>query len=418
MTRAIALPALALMAACTTRPQVILTDDIGASTQRALGPVLSSDTGPVDPRTVGTVMLIELRLPPAGSIVGGHYEGTRFNVQTGSISLTDAARERWARELRLLGDSVLRGAGFLVRAAAGPTSDATALRGVRLSLAGRMDSMVIRSVGRVDPRVRATVRIEWQLIDLARGSPAFLGRTWGNSGDGDSIDAAVRGATRASLLEVLSLPAFRAALPRRREAGLEEALTAEWARELPRPGDTVRLAPVRRRPDQVTHALAGMIALRDLRDYRGSALVLTADGLAIAPVEAAQREWLFARFSNGVERPVRVLRAAGELALLEVSCPGGCPVVAWDESDTPVHGAEVFVVASRSLGIAYLRGTLRQRTGHPPWNVRAAGRRNGGEAIVSAEHGAVTGVATRTGVLPLRSVFALLTMAVASDSPP
>ena len=400
----------ALAAGCASQPQVILTEDIQASTVRALDDYASRDTSAVDPRSVGTLMVITVEPPATGEIIGGHYEGIQFNRLVGSIAMTDELRQRWMRELRVLADSTLRATGFRVRDGAGPTSDATAMRGVRLTLSARIQSLTIRSVGRADPLVRASAAIEWQLMDLARGSPALIGTVPGSAPDGPDADLAVRRAFRASLETLLASPQFRAALPRPREAGMEEALAAEWTRMVPRAGDTVLVRPVRRRPDEATHALAGLVALRDLRNYRGTAVVLTRDGLAIAPPEAASREWLFARFSNGEERPVRVLRPGGDLVLLEVSCPDGCPSVAWDEGGDFRDGQSVYVISARSLGIAYQRGALRPRNGD--WSVRGAGRRAGGEAVVDAQTGAVVGVATRSRVLPLRAVFELLLMSV------
>lgn len=411
MIRATAAALALALHGCGGRPQVILTDDLEASTSRALQQALSRDTSAIDPRSVGVLMVIAVEPPAEGAIIGGHYEGIQFNRIVGSIAMTDALRQRWSRELVLLADSVLRGTGFRVREGPGSSSDAMAMRGVRLALSARIDSLSIRSVGRGDPRVRAWAGVEWQLMDLARGTPALLQTVSGASPEGDSAETAVRAAFRHSLESLLASPGFRAALPRPREAGIEDALTAEWTRTVPRAGEPVGVRPARRRPDQATHALAGLVALRDLRNYRGTAVVLSRDGLAVAPAEAGSREWLFARFSNGEERPVRVLRAAEGLVLLEVACPDGCPSVAWDEQGDFSEGQSVYVISARSLGIAYQRATLRPHD-DGAWSVRGGGRRSGGEAIVSASHGAVIGVATRSRVLPLRQVFELLQMHV------
>ncbi len=377
----------------------------------------------------GTILLMGVQFPEPG-IIGRHFSGVQFQTRVGDIMLTEALRRSWAFAASLRIDTVLRRAGYRVMQGALPTSDARRLEGVRFGLAGRVDSLVVRTAGSTGPHhTAASAVVAWELLDLAAGSPVYGRRTAGEGAEPDSLRVAVLEAVGNALSGLLADSAFLRALVSRRPVDIEEFLSAPYApRAEPGSFDTIVLVPDDLNPLPDTSRLlrlaAGVVTLRARRDE--TAVLLTRDGLALTSYQAVRRPGrLFTRFGTGVERPARVLRlnrSAG-VALLQISCPDPCTTVPW--TARPVLGRDSVVVIGAPFGAnpAYLvgYGVVRGRPG-----VAAPGRRFnlevgaelvGGEAVAGVGGGdvfAITLARRSQSAIHLAEVFRAL--AIRADS--
>lgn len=363
---------------------------------------------PFVPGLAGVLLISDIVLPQEDAVIGDRFDGVQFQRQTGALRLSSGNRTRWSRLLGELSDSVLRSAGFRIADRPQRSSDARGLGGVRFTLSARVGMRIVATGNELSP-ARATTIVDWELMDLAQGGPVFIGGSQGSSAQMDSLEAALRHAFGASIRQLLSYELFRRAMMVPRVMNVQDLLTAGWERPIPQPGDTVRIRAGERQVSERTNALGGTIAVMGPNRFRANGIVLTEDGFAITGAQAALQRYLWVQTSNGAQRPARVFRVSGDLALLELACVEPCAAVPWVASSADFRDAQtVLVVGAGAMGIRYEEARLQGRS-NGRWRVRGV-RLRGGEAIVSTTTGSVIGVATRTGVLPLDSALHLLTV--------
>jgi hypothetical protein len=289
------------------------------------------------PADAGAILLLGVEMPAAGSTLGGHYAGNNFESRVSSYQLTDAARLRWAQSARAHGEAVLRGLGYHVHRGGPASSDAQLLRDVQYGLAGRVQSLQVRTTGPAEPyRVDAQVVIGWELLDLGSGRAVFGRVMHGTSRATATVDDVVGQALDESLLRLGSDTAFlRAVTAPRADPDADRA--PRFVRPLPPGQQIITLTMADQHPTLdsgiVGRMVAGIVTLRGPDNVYGTAFLLTRDGLAIALARSVRHaRQLRARLQNGVERPVRVVRSHGglDVALVQIACPGECDTVDWE----------------------------------------------------------------------------------------
>jgi hypothetical protein len=288
------------------------------------------------PADAGAILLLGVEMPAAGSALGGHYAGSTES-RVVSYQLTDAARARWAQSARERGEAVLRGSGYHVRRGGPASSDAQLLRDVQYGLAGRVQSLQVRTTGPTEPyRVDAQVVIGWELLDLGSGSAVFGRVMHGAARATGSVDDVVGQALDESLLRLSNDTAFLRAVAAPR-ADPDANRVSRFVRPIPEGRQVITLTLADQHPAAdsgiVGRMAAGIVALRGPDNAYGTAFVLTRDGLSIAPASSVRHpRQLRARLPNGVERPVRVLRSHRglDVALVQIACPGECDTVDWE----------------------------------------------------------------------------------------
>ena len=377
---------------------------------------------PFNASEAGRIVLLSVDLPEAGTVIGGHYEGVQFDRQRSSLQMADGPRDQWMEAARLAGDSALSAAGFRVELLTAPTGDPQALQGVRFGLAGRVTQMDLRTTGYVEPFViDCSVRVEWDLLDFATGAAIYEGRSTARIRGADSLASGVARATALALSHLVGESAFQRAVMSPRPLLIEDLLVAEFARRMPEPYDTIFLDTAQQFLSPSGGTMAGVAQLNGSRGYRGTALVLTRDGLALAPASVGRQRWLWALHADGRRRAVRVLRVASDAALVELSCPDGCATVPWVVDSTLEDGARVvwygggaLAISMLAPGLGYGERTLRvqQTRSGTAWTLRGRRKLTNGEAIARTPDGMMVGVATPTGVLPLQDVFTRLRVQV------
>jgi len=363
------------------------------------------------PGLAGSLMISEVVLPEAGAVIGDRFDGVQFQRSIGALHLTGAARSRWAALFERIADSTLTSRGFRVRPRPSRSSDAAALTGVRFTLQATVHLQVNVTGANLSPaRARATV--DWQLIDLAQGGPVFIGGSEASSPQSDSLEAALASAFAGSIRYLIGYEMFRRAIMQPRVLNISDVISASWARPLPPADEAVLIAPGVRELSQRTNALGGTIAILGPRGFRASGIVLTEDGFAVAGAHVGQQRYIYVKQSNGAERPARVIRVSGGLALLELNCLEPCAAVPWGTGNELADRQDVLLVRAGSMGIRYFESRIQARGGR--WRLPGL-RLDGGEAVISTATGAVIGVATRNAVLSLDSALALLNVRVAGN---
>jgi len=398
---------LLVLAACS-RPAA---PRVAAPEEPALAPVARAA-----PRAVGTIILLGVELPEAGQRIGGHYEGAMFDAEVSSLTMGEGARRRWSDGSRDAGDSLLRAAGYTVRRAPAPSSDAEPLAGVRFGLTAEV-ALSLRTAGRVAPR-RVTARADatWQLLDLASGAGVYSADTHGTAQLDDSVNAAVVLSVTRSLAQLLADTAFQRALSTPRQRTLEDVVfVALWERPAPGPSDTVWLGPGDLNPvsdpDPVQRVAGGVFTVHGRRDQTTTGMAISRDGLALAAGVPTREPRLWARFSDGVDRPLRVLRSHAGLSLLQVQCGDPCATVPWADSIPLHHATPVFIVAGparRNDAFYVARGRLNLRQPRnrdiPSYELLVEDA-FGGEPVARESDGIVFAVANGSGAVLLAEAF-------------
>ena len=375
------------------------------------------------PRAIGTIILLAVELPEAGRRIGGHFEGALYDTEVASLRMPDGARQRWADASRDAGDSLLRAAGYTVRRAPARSSDAEPLPGVRFGLSAEV-SLSVRTVGRVEPRrVIARADATWELLDLASGAAVYAALTHGAAQLDDSIGAAVVMALTRSLGQLLADSAFQLALATPRPRTLEDVVfEALWERPAPGPNDTVWIEPDDHNSvtdlDPVQRVASGVFTVHGRGDRTTTGMAITRGGLALATGVPVREPRLWGRFSDGVDRPLRVLRSSGGLSLLQVQCTDPCVTVPWADSIPLRHAAPVFIVAGPprrgepffvARGRLYLRQPRNQDITTYELGVHDA---YGGEPVARESDGTVFALANGAGAVLLRHAFRALGVAM------
>lgn len=396
------------------------------STPVLRAPPEAAPRGPLSPRHVGAIQLLAIELPDPGAVIGAQYGGRLFATQRGVIRLTEGSRRRLSLLVAARAESALAGAGYRVRGPGIPTSDARTLEGVRFALSGRVSQLEVRAMGDVAPiQIETRAEIAWELLDIAAGASVWGGRTRGEVRLADNLEEcvveALAGAARSLAADSAFLVALGAERPRDLDyltgAGLPE-------RRIPSGDEPLEIGEEDRNPAPDTVPLArvrsGVVTLHAERQPDMIAILLTADGLAIAGSDAARPgRRVFARFESGVERPVRVIRrfSRSRLALVQVSCPDPCATVDWEPARLR-GGAQVLIVGTPSPGVPGVTFGYGEVGG--PWGLFNRGLRTldagmvllGGEPVARASDGKVIGVVvTRSNVpavLPLAEAFRAL----------
>lgn len=403
--------ALLLAAACAGR----------FSPARAAAPLSDAPVGPsvpLAPEAVPRLMILEVTLPPAGQSVGAHLEGALYAQRAGTIELTDGRRLHWSRSIRAAGDSVLRAAGFDVRSLGAPTSDAEPMHDVRFALSADVGELTVTTTGRVAP-ILVTARAEatWELLDLAAGGVILAVRTSGSARLTDSVDQAAVLAVRRSLESLVADTSFRRALstPEPRSMG-DVVFAPSWARRLPGPLDTLWIGNadlnVADETDAVQLVAHAVFAVHGSSSQIANGFMITRDGLALSADVPVRERRLWARFHDGVDRPVRILRSQDGVALLEVSCGGPCKTVPWSGTATPRDQDRVFTLGGpRYEGDAMYLATGRLG-GSDGTELRISGDLAGGEPVALREDGTVISLSSRGRAVPLAEALRLLGVAL------
>lgn len=399
----------------TRRPLVVLalalTPALAASCAHRAGP---EQLRPATPADAGVILFMGVELPAAGTVIGGYYAGATYEVRQTSYTITETARENWTQSERESGAAIMRLVGFRALSLGPHTSDARALLGVQYGLTGRVSEVAVRSTGSAEPlTVNARLSVAWELLDLGSGSAVFGRRVEGSSRVSGTLGAAVGQALDNSLqlliadtlfLRMLSVPradpdAGRSRYTRRLPVGREEIELADS--DLSASGDT----------SIVVRLSAGVVQLVSQDREHGTAILLTRDGLALAvgrSVRGLLR--LGVRFSNGIERPARIVRSdAGlDVALLQVSCAPECLTVDWEAPQGVDAMTAVLVLGGPEPGSAPrpVLGSVGGRWGLAHGiTLRVAGEVAGGWPIARAASGRVFAVVSAQ---PERRASALL----------
>ncbi|MFI5207059.1 MAG: hypothetical protein ACHQX4_03485 [Gemmatimonadales bacterium] len=373
---------------------------------------------PLAPDAVPALMILDVTLPPAGRSVGSHLEGALYSQRAGSIELTDGLRLRWSRLIRTAGDSILRAAGYNVRSLGAPTSDAEPLRDVRFGLSVDVGELTVETTGRVAPiLVAARADAVWEVLDLAAGGVILAVRTHGSARLTDSVDQAAVLAVRRSLESLAADTSFRRALSSPVPHSMADAVFGPaWGRALPGPFDTLRIGNddlnVAAETDPVQRVAYGVFALHGTSHHTVNGFTITRDGLALSADVPVRERRLWARFHDGVDRPVRILRSRDGIALLEVSCSGPCMTVPWSATATPRDQDHVFTLGgTRYAGDAMYLAT-GQLHGSDGTELRIHGDLVGGEPVALREDGTVIALSARGRAVPLGEALRVLGLAL------
>lgn len=325
------------------------------------------------PSEIGPMVITGIVLPPAGTAIGGHYQGTGHTERLQTYQLTEQARTRWSLEGRTRGERIMRLAGYLVESIGPSSSDARRLVGIDYGLSGNVTSLVVASTGTGQPYlVETQVEVAWELLDFSSGAVVFGRSVRGGARLTGPVDSSVAGAMDESLQRLLADSAFRRALSLPRGAGGPES--SRGYRALPEAGRPISLSTADLNPSPDSGAQArvawGVASLHGPGGgYFGSLFVLTRDGLALTTDQAMRTARhgrdARARLSSGVERPLRVVRSNRGLnvALVQVQCPGDCPTVDWRAFPSAQPGLAVVIIGSTGDSLIVSQGVMGGRWG-------------------------------------------------------
>jgi trypsin-like peptidase len=346
-TRHVALCTL-LLAGCAPRSAPVAAGPVGVSGGAAL--VLPTTR---DPHSVGTIVMLDVTFPEAGTRVGAQLAGAQYSQRVGDLRLTEAVRQRWAREARETGEAVLRGAGFAVRSLGTPSSDAQSVEGVRFGIAGLVVALQLDVMGRTEPvRIVANATVNWELQDFAAGR-ALLGRSLsGTATVSDSVEAAASLAVRHSFEALLADSSFLQALGTPRSSVEMIPAGGGFVRPIPGQHDTIVLTAddfdPSQDPEPVVRVAAAVVALRASNGTTTTGFLISRDGLTVTSgrITRGDGRRVTARFPSGVERSARVVRSGHRLALVQVSCPDPCRTVEPAPAAWPTKGRRVLAVGA------------------------------------------------------------------------
>jgi hypothetical protein len=254
-------------------------------------------------------------------------------------------------------------------------------------------------------------------MDLAAGGVILAMRTVGSARLTDSVDQAAVLAVRRSLESLEADTSFRRALSTPSPHTMDDVVFGpSWGRPLPGPFDTVRIGnddlDVADEADAVQRVAHAVFAVHGTSSRTVSAFTITKDGLALSADVPVRERRLWARFHDGVDRPVRVVRARDGLALLQVSCVGQCKTVPWSATATPRDQDRVFTLGGpRYQGDAMYLAT-GQLGGVDGTELNVHGDLDGGEPVALREDGTVISLARNGRAIPLGEALRVLGVAV------
>lgn len=188
-------------------------------------------------------------------------------------------------------------------------------------------------------------------------------------------------------------------------------LPAKWRRSLPGGQDIVTLvasdANAKTTGTVFDRVGPAVVTLRGDR-AQGSAFVITRDGLALTNQHViAGQGTLLARFSNGAEAPVRVVRsnADADVALIQVACDTDCVTAPVALNADIAVGTEVYAIgAPLGLDQTLTRGivsAVRLNSGVTVLQTDAAiNPGNSGGPMVDAKTGLIVGIVSAKIVSP------------------
>jgi hypothetical protein len=161
----------------------------------------------------------------------------------------------------------------------------------------------------------------------------------------------------------------------------------------------------------------GVFTVHGRGDRITTGFAVSRGGLALATGVPVREPRLWGRFSDGVDRPLRVLRSRAGLALLQVQCTDPCATVPWADSIPLRHAAPVFIVAGpvhRGEPFYVARGRIYLRPPHDqdtPGYELAVADAYGGEPVARADDGTVFAMSSGAGAVLLAEAFRRLGMA-------
>jgi len=372
-------------------------------------PVGESQPAAVDPRGVGAVVVLGVELPPAGAVVGSHYQGVLYDVRRSAYSLTSDTRGAWAAAARQHAEALLHDAGFTVRSVAPVTSASRRADEARFGIRGRAISFSFQSSGQSEPfLVVFTAELSWEVTDLSSGAVIFTRTTLGTARQRGEVDAAALAALDQALQLFLGDGALARALAAR--AGSDSGAVESFTRPPLRRDEIVSLGPGDRNPSEeltpVTRVAEGLARLSGPGGgYYGTAILLSRDGLGITTMRAARAlsglTTARARLHSGLELPVRLVRTSRSrgVALIQVACPGDCPTVDWDLPARVEPFTPVLVVGAGEEAVGTL--SVRQTTVGGRWGlargVSLGARVQDGGAVAPEDDGRVFGIVVTVG---------------------
>lgn len=349
---------LVLVAACATAP-----------TGTPLGPTPQvSNAINVSSANIDTVLYLGVQLPVAGSQVGGDYNGL-LKVYQGPIYGTPQLEAAWESWMMTSGVEMLRAAGYKIKQASGIFAGVQNFSGVSYAIAGKATSFQLNHYGSLaGNKTVVSLSLTWEVLKATTRDVVYSRTLSGNAETAGASGASVRLAFRQSFAEVLADPLFVQSLttPKPAEvAAASSGAAANWRRPQPTATDIVALKPSDYNPSHVGtvfQRVAQSVVTLHGDQGQGSAFIITRDGLAITNhhvIEGQSR--LSARFSTGIERPVRVLRsdAEADVALVQVACDTDCTTVELESGrDVPV-GTEIYTIgAPLGLSQTLTRGVI------------------------------------------------------------
>jgi hypothetical protein len=248
----------------------------------------------------------------------------------------------------------------------------------------------------------------------------FEGSSRGNVRGGDSLDLAMDRVLAVALAHLTEQPAFRRAIMAPRPLYAQDLLVADFAHAMPADSDSVQLSQSAQNMNAETGVLGGVVVLHGSRGFTRSAVVISRDGLAIAPADVARQRWIWSRNFEGRTRAARVLRTAGGVSLVELSCVQDCETVMWERDTSLADKTRVVwvggqgIMRNAAMGILYAWKSLRVRRGRDgtlTWRTKGKPVPVDGAGIARAD-GIVVGIATPGGVIPIDHALSALKVAV------
>lgn len=379
--------------------------------------VLPGDSIAFNPATAGAFTLLSLDLPEAGATIGRHLAGMQFSRIVDTYQMSDGSRVEWARAARDGGDSLMRSRGYTaVTPVINLLGDAEPMRGVRFGIYGDV-GLTLTATGNVEPFVvDGIASVKWVLLDFSTGDVLFEDTTTGSVRGLGSLDAAATRATLAAFAALLDQPAFHRAVRTPRPV-LE---LGEFAHHFPRDSDSVSLGSRSQNMSVSNGILGGVLMLTGLHGFSTSGILLTQDGYVIASSVVARQRWLWAVDFSQQRHAARVVRVAGDVALVELSCRD-CSTVAWTTSQSFVPRERVVwvgtdhVLGDRLIGTRFEWRRLKAHNDRGSVTWRFAGRRAVEGAAVAGEGGIVAGIVAQGRVVPFAEAMRVLRVSVPVD---
>jgi len=365
---------------------------------------------------IDSVMYVGVELRIAGTTLGGHYDGLA-KVYQWPVRVGPEVESTWSRWMSEIGIDMLRSAGYGVKEISRIFYRSQSFSDVGFVLAGEATKVSVDTYGRLaGNKTVAALEISWELFDtrsrdvVYRKSIAATAETAGTSGD------PIRIAFESIVSRLLADSAFVRAFRSRRPvvaADIEQYPGVNWRRAAPGESEilTIMSSDLHVRAGGTTfERVADAVVSVQGESGHGTAFVITKDGLALTNyhVIAGQRR-LVARFRNGRQTPIRVLRynENADVALVQIACEEDCITVRLSSEAEPTIGDEVLVIGtpfSIELGQTITKGIIsgiRYASGVTLVQTDAAmNPGNSGGPIVSATSGEVVAITSSKLVGP------------------